>query len=152
MPNLAATLKDEIRRLARKEIRAEVEPARKAAAVYRHEIARLKQALRDQQRLIERLASRTAESKSSSDSSEDMDPLEGMRFSARSVRAQRKRLKFSAEEFAKLIGVSSQTIYHWEQGKGRPRRAQFESLVAARRLSRREALDQIAHAEAAEEE
>jgi DNA-binding transcriptional regulator YiaG len=151
MPNLAATLKDEIRRLARKEIRAEVEPARKAAAVYRHEIARLKQALRDQQRLIERLASRTAESKSVA-SSEEMDPLEGMRFSARSVRAQRKRLKLSAEEFAKLIGVSSQTIYHWEQGKGRPRRAQFERLVAARGLSRREALDQIANAVAVAEE
>jgi transcriptional regulator with XRE-family HTH domain len=59
------------------------------------------------------------------------------------VRAQRKRLKLSAEDFGKLLGVSAQTVYFWEQGRTRPRKAQFAALVAARSLGRREALARL---------
>jgi len=62
----------------------------------------------------------------------------GVRFSARSVRAQRKRLRLSAEEYAKLIGVSAQTVYLWEHGKSRPRDAQLAALVKVHSLGRRE--------------
>ena len=52
MPNLAHVLKDEIRRLARREIKAELGPARKVSAQYRRDIAALKRQLRDQGRQI----------------------------------------------------------------------------------------------------
>ncbi len=51
MPNLAQVLKDEIRRLARRQIKAELGPARKASAQYRRDIAALKRQLRDQARV-----------------------------------------------------------------------------------------------------
>ena len=47
MPNLAATLKEEIRRLARKEIRVQMGATRRAAVQHRREIARLKKELAD---------------------------------------------------------------------------------------------------------
>jgi hypothetical protein len=37
-----------------------------------------------------------------------------------------------------------QTVYHWEQGKSRPRKSQMASLVAVRGLGRREALKRLA--------
>ena len=42
MPDIASTLKAEISRIARKELRAETEPIKKAVAGYRKEIAALK--------------------------------------------------------------------------------------------------------------
>ena len=49
----------------------------------------------------------------------------------------------SAEEYGKLVGVSAQTIYHWEQGKARPRQAQFATLIGLRSIGRREALSRL---------
>ena len=141
MPNLAVTLKEEIRRLARKEIRAEMGSTRKAAAQHRREIARLKKQLRLQDRKIAKLSS--VERKSEASQAPEDDALQGARFSARSVRAQRRRLKLSAEEFGKLVGVSGQTIYHWEQGKSRPRQSQFAALIAVRGIGRREAVSRL---------
>ena len=45
----------------------------------------------------------------------------------------------SAHEFGKLLGVSSQTIYNWEQGIARPRPALLKKLVTLRALGKREA-------------
>jgi DNA-binding transcriptional regulator YiaG len=142
MPNLAATLKHEIRRLARKEIRAQVMPARRAASHHRREIARLKRLLRLQERSIAALqtaVSRGADKTARAASAETGGIPAGARYSARSVRAQRRRLKLSAEQYGQLVGVTGQTIYLWEQGKTRPAKAQLAALVAARALGRREA-------------
>jgi DNA-binding transcriptional regulator YiaG len=71
------------------------------------------------------------------------EPTNGVRFSARSVKAQRKRLGLSAEKYAKLVGVSSLTIYSWESGKTKPRKAQFDALVAVRGIGKREAMQRL---------
>lgn len=141
MPNLAATLRDEIRRLARKEVKAETSATRQSVRKYRSEIAKLKRQLRDQERKIASLQSQQKK-QGAAPPAED-EPLQNVRFSARSVKAQRKRLKLSAEEYGKLIGVTAQTIYLWERGSTRPQRAQLEALVAARAFGRREALARL---------
>ena len=71
------------------------------------------------------------------------EELEGVRFSARSVKAQRARLKLSAKDYGKLVGVSGLTIYSWESGKTRPRQKQLAGLVAVRGLGKREALKKL---------
>lgn len=147
MPTFAVALKDEVRRLARKEIKAQTGSTSRAVAQYRREIARLKRQLREQERrlaLVEKQAQR-ATSAAPAASAEDS----GARFSARSVRSQRKRTGLSAADYAKLAGVSSLTIYNWESGKTRPRAEQFASLLALRGLGKREAqarLEQLAGA------
>lgn len=145
MTTFAVALKDEVRRLARKEIKALTGHTSRAVAQYRREIARLKRQIREQERrlaLVERQAQRAATAAPAA-SPEDS----GARFSARSVRAQRKRAGLSAADYAKLAGVSSLTIYNWESGKTRPRAEQFASLLALRGLGKREAkarLEQLA--------
>jgi DNA-binding transcriptional regulator YiaG len=138
MPNLAATLKEEIRRLARKEIREQMGATRRAAVQHRREIAKLKKQLAVQQRMIAGLKAKRREP--DEEVSDDTGIPEGSRFSARSVRAQRRRLKLTAAEYGKLIGVSAQTVYLWERGKVRPGKAQFAALIQARDLTRRDAL------------
>jgi hypothetical protein len=39
--------------------------------------------------------------------------------------------------------VSGQTVYHWEQGKARPRAAQLESLAMVRGLGAREIAERL---------
>jgi DNA-binding transcriptional regulator YiaG len=142
MPNLAATLKEEIRRLARKEIRVQIGATRRAAVQHRKEIAKLKKQLGTQERAI--AAMRTKAAGPVKQVPEDEVIPAGSRFSSRSVKAQRKRLKLSAAEYGKLVGVSAQTIYLWERGEVRPGKVQLANLIAVRGIGRREAADKLA--------
>ena len=130
MTTLAVALKEEIRRLARKEIKAATHATAKAVAQHRREIAKLKRQLREQEKKIASL-------QKGKPSPKLVD--ESVRFSARSVKAQRARLGLSAADYARLVGVSPLTIYNWEHGKSRPRQEQFAQLVAVRGIGKREA-------------
>jgi DNA-binding transcriptional regulator YiaG len=141
MPNIAAVLKDEIRRLAKKEIKAEIGTTKNAVVQYRKDIAKLKRLVQAQQREISFL--KTQEQKRLGQQPTAEEPIDNVRFSARSVKAQRNRLKLSAEDYGKLVGVSALTIYSWEQGKSRPRNAQLGRLVAVRGIGKREALAKL---------
>lgn len=137
MANFAAAIKQEIMRLARKEVRSETTATKQAVAQYRRDIASLKRQLRDQERKIAYLQAQ--EKKRLSDGAEVEPPAETVRFSPRSVRAQRERLGLSAADYAKLVGVSTLTIYNWEHGKTRPRAEQLAALVSVRGIGKREA-------------
>jgi DNA-binding transcriptional regulator YiaG len=137
MADLANALKEEIRRLARKEIKAETGSTKQAVAQYRREIANLKRLLRDQEKKINYLEDQERKRLEESPAAEQV--AENVRFSARSVAAQRKRLELSAADYATLVGVSPLTIYNWEHGKTRPRQEQLASLVALRGIGKREA-------------
>ena len=141
MANLADALKEEIRRLARKEIKAETGATKQAVAQYRKEIAKLKRQVQQQQKKIAFLE--TQERKRLEEPQADEETVENARFSARSVAAQRKRLGLSAADYAKLVGVSPLTIYNWENGKSRPRKEQLAALVAVRGIGKREALKRL---------
>jgi DNA-binding transcriptional regulator YiaG len=39
------------------------------------------------------------------------------------LKAHRTRLGLSAKDYGKLLGVSSLTVYNWENGKSKPRRS-----------------------------
>jgi DNA-binding transcriptional regulator YiaG len=140
MANFATALKEEICRLARREIRAQASPTRQAIVQYRHEILRLKRQLREQQRRVDMLERK--KTRSSGSTSND-GRLAGLRFSTRSVKAQRLRLGLSAEDYGRLISVSGLTIYNWEHGRARPRAAQFEALAAVRGITRSEAAERL---------
>jgi DNA-binding transcriptional regulator YiaG len=134
MATLAVALKDEIRRLARKEIKAATQATTKTVAQHRREIAKLKRQIREQEKKIATLQKGKPMPQKADDS---------VRFSARSVKAQRARLGLSAAAYARLVGVSPLTIYNWEHGKSRPRKEQLTQLVAVRGIGKREALRRL---------
>jgi DNA-binding transcriptional regulator YiaG len=138
MANIAAVLKDEIRRLAKKEIKAQVGSTKQAVTRYRSEIASLKRVVNQQEKEIKLLKKQQGQPHVEEEASESV------RFSARSVKAQRSRLGLSAADYGKLVGVSSLTIYNWEHGTSRPRKAQLAALIAVRGIGKREALLKLA--------
>lgn len=138
MTSLANLLKAEITRLARKEVRALVEPLRKANARHRHELAGLRRQLAEQQRLIAALKRSTGKAPAASS-----DPETTARFSAKGLKSLRARLGLSAADFGKLIGVSGQSVFHWESGKTIPRASQKTAIAGVRSLGKRAARDRL---------
>jgi DNA-binding transcriptional regulator YiaG len=139
MPNLSTILKSEITRLARKEIKAALDPVRKASAGHRKEIAELKRLVASLQRDMK------AASKSSKVRAEGNDASTGnTRFSAKGLKSLRARLGLSAAEFGQLVSASGQSIYSWESGKAIPRASQRASLESIRGIGKREAARRLA--------
>ncbi len=141
MTTLAIALNDEIRRLARKEIKVHTGPTVRAVAQLRREIAKLKRRSRDYEKQIAFLEVQERKRLGKPVPTEGAD--EGGRFSARSVKAQRRRMGLSAADYAKLVGVSGLTIYNWENGKSRSRKEHLALLIAARGLGKRQALAKL---------
>lgn len=138
MANLAQLLKSEITRLARREIRAEVESLRKASAQHRADIAALKRQLGEQQRLIARLVKAGRQTRP-----EPAGEAQALRFRATGFTSLRKKLDLSAAEMGRLIGVTLQTIYHWEHGQSRPRAAQLVRIAQVRKMGKRAAREAL---------
>ncbi|QKO21073.1 DNA-binding transcriptional regulator [Rhodoferax sp. BAB1] len=142
MANFANLLKSEISRIARKEIRAETQLLKKASAQYRSEIAALKRRLADQERLLSRLRKNnrsTAPPAPAADSPK-------LRFRSEGFASLRKKLGVSAAEMGQLVGVSAQTIYHWEKGVSKPRSSQLAEIAAVRKLGKREVSARLSQA------
>lgn len=143
MPNLMSVLKQEIRRLARSEARSETDVLKRASAQYRRDIASLK---RDVSRLQKKVAflEKQERGRVSQPAQQIGEAQAGtVRFSPAWLRKHRKKLGLSAHDYAKLAGVSAQSIYHWEQEKSRPRQSQVAALAAIRSLGKREALQRL---------
>jgi DNA-binding transcriptional regulator YiaG len=137
MPNIASVLKEEIARLARKELKGESQQLKKASAQYRSDIAALKRRVTDLERQLGHVAKSAPRAAQSSAEGESVEA--GHRFSAKGLSKLRQRLELSAGDLAKLIGVSGQSIYKWEAGKARPRAAQIAAIAAVRGLSKKAA-------------
>ena len=140
MPNIGTLLKQEISRLCRREIRREIEGTRKASAAYRRDIAALK---REVAALRREMAVRTRRAASSAP--EAAAPAgRPMRFVAKGLRSLRTRLGVSQAQFARLIGVSDQSVYNWEGKKATPRKEQLAAIAALRGMGKREVQQRLA--------
>ena len=138
MPNLQSVLRQEIRRLARGEVRSELEATRKAVAQHRREIAELKRRNTALELTVSDLQS--LETKRLKAGPSQADPPQGTRFSVRSLKAQRTKSGLSQEDYASLVGVSKSTIYNWESGSTKPSSGKhLATLVSLRGIGKREA-------------
>jgi len=141
MPNIGTVLREEISRVALRTSRGAIHPTRKATAQHRRAIALLKRQVAHLERQVSALT------RKASGSAERALPAgasaKPVRFAAKGLRAQRKRLGLSAADFGRLVGVSSQSIYNWEQESARPREEQIAKLVQLRALGKREARERV---------
>lgn len=138
MPNIATALKQEISRLARKELRSETASLRKAVAQYRSQIAALKRridTLERQQKPSVKLVPTRAAGEDASDAN--------LRFRAAGFAHHRKRLGLSAREMGLLLAASPLSVYKWEQGQSRPRAKHLEAIASVRKMGKREAAKRL---------
>ena len=141
MPNLATTLKAEISRVARKELKSELESLRKVASLQRSEIAALKRRTVELERRTRQLSKPAKVAMSQSGDEEGRSRL---RFQAKGFASLRKKLGLSAQEMAKLLGVSALSVYKWESSKATPRSSHLPAIAEVRKLGKREALEKLA--------
>lgn len=138
MTNIASVLKSEISRIARKEIRSELDTLKKASVQHRGAIARLRREVSELQKQLKRASTASAAQARAAQVADADTPR---RFSASRLAAHRSKLGLSAAAYGKLVGMSGATIYLWEQGKSRPSDEQLLRLVAVRALGKREAVE-----------
>ena len=142
MPNIASVLKEEITRLARKELRGESSALKKASAQYRTDIAALKRQVLALERLVAKLGKGSLKVDPSSEA--DAEGGSTTRFSAKRLAAHRTRLGLSATEMGRLLNCSGQSVYKWEQGKARPRAVHMPAIAALRTLDKSKAAKVLA--------
>jgi len=135
MTNIASVLKEEITRLARRELRSESAKLKKASAQYRSDIAALKGRVLMIEQQLSRIQKSTPKNPEVTATSGESSKV---RFTAKGFRTLRQRLGLSANDLGKLIGVTAQSIYSWEAEKSRPRGQQVAVIAALRGVGKKE--------------
>jgi DNA-binding XRE family transcriptional regulator len=143
MPNIGSVLKIEIQRVARKELRAETQQLKKTVTQYRGQIAQLKRRLQALEQQVRRLGKGGGRAAPSAAEAGDDEGGPSLRFSAKGLATQRKRLGLSAASVARILGVSALSVYKWESGKTRPRARQLEAIASLRKMGKREAMARL---------
>jgi DNA-binding transcriptional regulator YiaG len=136
MTNIATVLKNEIARVARKEVRAETQGLKKSVAAYRTEIVALKRRMEALEKEVRRLGKGNAKANPVAPADEEAPP---QRFSAKGLATQRRRLGLSAADCGLLVGASGLSIYKWEAGQARPRAKFLAAVAALRTLGKKDA-------------
>jgi DNA-binding transcriptional regulator YiaG len=139
MPNVQQVLREEIRRLARKEARDEVAAVKKDTVRLKRDVAQLKREIEELQRdnrVLRQTLKRVTDAQVP-----DQDELQNMRITGKMIRKLRDRLKLTQADLAQLMNVSPQSVYQWERKDGsiRMRIATRVALQRVRQMGVREA-------------
>ena len=160
MANLASTLKEEISRLARQEIRRQTAGTAKSVAQCEREISALKKQLGDLRNKFSASSTKSvsgrasgrkagggkaaAKKKAGSTGAADAGRKSSRSsFSVQGLKSERERLGLSADNYGKLIGVSGLSIYNWEQGKTSPRESSVAAMMSIKGIGKREAASRL---------
>lgn len=132
-PNLAATLKSEIQRLARKEVRAQVDELKKSLASLRAELGATKKRVKELERSAPRARRKNGTPLATAINDEDASQL---RFRADGYVSLRKRLNLTAAEMGRVTGVSEQTVYKRERGAKPRSKAELVAIAKLRGMGK----------------
>ncbi|HEY4329961.1 MAG TPA: helix-turn-helix domain-containing protein [Phycisphaerae bacterium] len=144
MSSVLPALNEHVRRLARREARAQTQHTKRASAKHRRDIAALKRLIRSMASRIATLEKHSPSHSSAIAVSSHSAAAGGLRFRKDGLRTHREKIGLSAQDYGTLIGVSGLTIYHWEAGKSKPRRKHLPAIAAVRALGKRQALAALA--------
>jgi len=141
MSNLVSCLKSEIVRLSRKEAKAAADPLRKPSSVARTAIADLKRRVDSLEKELRRVNGVLSKVQSAQPcqpcSSEPAASDVKMRITSRNVKSLRNRLGLTASAFAKLLGVTDNWVYLYENKAGalKMRTATLAAFLAAKAMT-----------------
>ncbi|MBR2963466.1 MAG: helix-turn-helix domain-containing protein [Lentisphaeria bacterium] len=142
MPDFKQTFQDEVRRLARKELKAfeaKINEQKKTISALTKRVNELEKK--------QAAAVKSAAVKPAAEAVQAAAPAaEGRkaRFSPKSLVKFRKKYSLSQKALAILLGVTPFTVSHWEIGKNRPRTNQIEAFSALAKLGKRKVLALVA--------
>ena len=136
MGKIESVMRDEIQRLARKEIRRAVEPLRKENQELKRRVIKLEKLAQPIHKEIKKRSEAKLESMADLHAPED--EVKAARITPAWVQNLRMKLNLSQPELAGLVGVSASAVRSWEYDLSNPRGQNREALVALRKLGRRD--------------
>ena len=138
MPNLNQILKEEIVRIAKREINKQVKPLK-------GQLVEMRKTDREQRRRIEKLEKELA---GKADKERVIAPRivsedDDVRVHRGSVRKHRERLRISQREMALLLDVSALTVSNWETERTSPSGKNKLAFAGLRKMGVREVWDRL---------
>ena len=136
MGKLEVTIKSEIVRLAKREMRKTLVPLGRDVRLLKGTVSQIRKAVL----VLERLAAQQQKELGKRKIPLEATPEEvkKSRFSPRLIRSLRKHLGISQKELAILAGVTIGAAHLWEKGKFEPKDEKKRVMVALRKLGRRD--------------
>lgn len=138
MISLIDSLKSEIARVARKELKDELQSLRKLTTAHRSEIAALKRQMKSLASELNTVKRAHRSAVKESPVAETSTPPGSIRFTAERLAAFRSKLGLTQTEMARLLGASALSVHKWESGAVQPRLAQVQKIGATMKLGKRE--------------
>lgn len=144
MNTFSNAFRAEVVRMARKELKPELQGMRKAITSHRSEIAALKReikALTSQLKTTQRQV-KVADVPNAETGANEASPKKArhIQFNAQALAEKRAAFGITQKEMAQLLGASSLSVYKWESGQVHPRAAQLERIAEVLKLGKRKAL------------
>jgi DNA-binding transcriptional regulator YiaG len=136
MGKVESSIKSEILRLARREVRGAFLPLKREVWKMRLKLSNLSRSFVSLDRLSRDQIRQEESKKLKLEASPE--EVKASRFTAERIRNLRKRLDISQRELAALTGVTVGAVGLWEKGKFRPNLNKKAVLVALRRLRKRD--------------
>ncbi len=136
MGRLEATIKSEIVRLAKREMRKTLVPLGRDVRLLKHMASQLRKTVLTLERFAARQQKELKKRKMPLEATPE--EVKKSRFSPRLVRSLRKKLGISQKELAILAGVTVGAAHLCEKGKFKPKDEKKAVMVALRKLGRRE--------------
>ena len=132
MPDFKLSFQEEVRRLARKEVKAASETLAAQQKTIR-ELTKRIDALEKKQ------AAATPVAPKDDKTEELLAPAKSVkaRFSPKTIQKFRKKYGISQKAVAAILGVTVFAVSHWELGKNRPRATQVSAISALTKLGKR---------------
>ncbi len=141
MPDVAIVLKEEISRIARKEIRARVDPLKKQVIELRRRLRAAEATLLQLQKTTNKTANTV--SRQSGAIVPDVEETRQIRISPNSVKKLRTRLRLTQAQMAQLVDVSTNTVVRWEQGTSSPRGGSRAVIASMRSMGIKQVKKQL---------
>ncbi|RQO81583.1 transcriptional regulator [Acidovorax sp. FJL06] len=144
MNTFSNAFRAEVIRMARKELKPELQGMRKAITGHRSEIAALKRevkALTAQLKATQRQV-KVADTPKAHAVAEEATSKKSrqIQFNAQALIEKRAALGVTQKQMAQLLGASSLSVYKWESGQVHPRAAQLKRIAEVLTLGKRKAL------------
>ena len=141
MGKIESTIKSEIQRLAKHEVKTFFRPLRKEVWGIRLKLSNLLKAFAPMNRLAKEIVEEKAKEPKLAASLEE---VKASRFTPERIKRLREKLGISQRELGILVGATTGAVLSWEKGKFKPQREKKAALVALRKVKKRDVKKMLA--------
>lgn len=141
MPNIAKVLREEVQRLAKKQIKEELNPVKRDNVRLRRSVAELHRQIAALNRTSRELVNKVNPFVASKEIEKAAESAARLRPTSGSLKKLRARLGLTQAQFGMLLGVSAQAVVQWatRDGRIRMRKTTLSALARIQNIGKREA-------------